>query len=86
MFFLISLVPFDVKSEADYTHPKSTSELKTPLSGMTKHHVDNVTEENESLFHNGRASQLAEAEADSRSKDQIYDITPQVDSQVAEDG
>ncbi|XP_057795394.1 uncharacterized protein LOC131011641 isoform X1 [Salvia miltiorrhiza] len=53
-----------------YTHSKSTSKLKAPSLGMTRHHGDNVAEGNETFFHKGGASEQAEADEGGCSKDQ----------------
>ncbi|XP_042039999.1 uncharacterized protein LOC121785626 isoform X2 [Salvia splendens] len=54
----------------DYTHSKSSSKLKEPSLGMTMHHVDDVDKGFETFYHNGRASELAEADERGCSKDQ----------------
>ncbi|XP_042067187.1 dentin sialophosphoprotein-like isoform X1 [Salvia splendens] len=54
----------------DYTQSKSSSKLKEPSLGMTMHHVDDGVKGFETCFHNGRASELAEADEGGCSKDQ----------------
>ncbi|KAH6800166.1 hypothetical protein C2S52_000630 [Perilla frutescens var. hirtella] len=56
--------------ETDYTHSKSTLQLKVLSSGMTRHHGgDNVAEGNETFFHKCIAPELAETDEDGCSKD-----------------
>ncbi|KAH6759095.1 hypothetical protein C2S51_019330 [Perilla frutescens var. frutescens] len=56
--------------ETDYTHSKSTLQLKVLSSGMTRHHGgDNVAAANETFFHKCIAPELAETDEDGCSKD-----------------